>query len=167
VSGAIEADRRWLTEAIELSRRAPPTPTNFAVGAIVVDRRGSVLATGHTGEFDLRIHAEEAALAKLAGRELGGSTVYSSLEPCTTRRSRPDTCTDLILAARIKRVVIALREPLLFADCHGVELLRDAGVEVVELGDLGHLVQEINAHVLGSTAESGQGVGQERGHRLG
>ncbi|MGX6601704.1 deaminase [Micromonosporaceae bacterium Da 78-11] len=145
------ADRRWLTAAIELSRLSPPTPTNYAVGAIVVDHRGATLATGYTGEIGPRDHAEEAALAKLADRpglDLSQATIYSSLEPCTTRQSRPGTCTDLILAAGIKRVVIALREPLIFADCHGVESLREAGVDVVEIDELADLVREINAHVL-------------------
>ena len=141
-------DRHWLAVALDLSRLAPPTPTNYAVGAVVVDRDGVLLATGHTGEAELRTHAEEAALSKLTGRDLTRSTVYSTLEPCTTRVSRPATCTDLILTAGIRRVVIALREPTLFADCHGVETLRAAGVEVVEIGEMGPVVQEINAHVL-------------------
>ena len=53
------------------------------------------------------------------------------------RRSRRQTCTELILAAGIARVVFALREPPLFADCDGAELLARAGVEVVELPDAG------------------------------
>jgi diaminohydroxyphosphoribosylaminopyrimidine deaminase/5-amino-6-(5-phosphoribosylamino)uracil reductase len=144
-------DRAWLTAAIELSRLSPPTPTNFAVGAVVVDATGCELATGWTGEIDDRCHAEEAALAKLTGRprlDLAAATIYSSLEPCTARKSRPGTCTDLILASGIRRVVVALREPLVFVDCHGVETLRGRGVEVVEISDLGGLVREINAHVL-------------------
>jgi diaminohydroxyphosphoribosylaminopyrimidine deaminase/5-amino-6-(5-phosphoribosylamino)uracil reductase len=151
---ATEPDRRWLTSAIELSRLSPPSPTRYAVGAVVVDQTGGVLATGYTGETDPRHHAEEAALAKLAGRrglDLSQATVYSSLEPCTTRRSRPHPCTGLILAAGIRRVVFALREPLLFADCHGVETLRHAGVDVVEISNLGHLVRGINAHLLERT----------------
>ncbi|GAB1643969.1 deaminase [Krasilnikovia sp. MM14-A1259] len=144
-------DRQWLTAAVELSRLAPPTRTNYAVGAIVVDRGGLVLATGHTGEIDPRDHAEEGALAKLRGaaaRDLSQATIYSTLEPCTARRSRPGTCTSLILAAGIRRVVIALREPVLFADCDGVEVLRGHGVEVVEIHDLGRQVREINSHVM-------------------
>lgn len=144
-----DRDRRWLSAAIELSRRSPRTPTNYAVGAVVVGPAGDVLATGYTGESGPRDHAEEAALAKVAGVDLTGATIYSSLEPCTTRSSRAGTCTDLILAAGLRRVVIALREPLLFADCRGVETLRDAGVEVIEIGDLGRLVREVNADVLG------------------
>ena len=148
MTGATEVDRRLLAAAVELSRRSPPKQTSYAVGAIVVDHDNTELATGFTGEADPNDHAEEAALAKLAGADLSRATIYSSLEPCTTRRSRPGTCTALILAAGIPRVVLALREPLLFADCHGVEDLRAAGVEVIEIAELGPVVREINAHVL-------------------
>jgi diaminohydroxyphosphoribosylaminopyrimidine deaminase/5-amino-6-(5-phosphoribosylamino)uracil reductase len=151
MSAVTEDDRRWLQAAVELSRLSPPTSTNYAVGAVIVDHSGVVLATGYTGEVAPRDHAEEAALAKLAGRtglDLARATLYSTLEPCTARRSRPGTCTDRILAAGIKRVVIGFREPLLFADCRGVETLRDGGVEVVEITDMGHLIHEINSHVL-------------------
>jgi len=151
MTGGDEQDRWWLASAIEVSRLSSPTPTNYAVGAIVVDHDGASLATGYTGEIEPRCHAEEAALAKLSGRrapDLSGATLYSTLEPCTVRKSRPGTCTDLILATGIRRVVIALREPLIFADCQGVETLRDNGVEVIEIVDLGYLVREVNSHVI-------------------
>ncbi|GAA4690633.1 dCMP deaminase [Phytohabitans rumicis] len=152
-----EPDRRWLSAAIELSRLSPPSHTRYAVGAIVVDHHGVVLATGYTGETDPHEHAEEAALAKLAGRDLARATIFSSLEPCTARKSRPASCTDLILAAGIRRVAFALREPPIFADCHGAETLRQGGVDVAEIGELGHLVAKINAHVLRlATAASGR-----------
>lgn len=152
LSSAADRDRRWLSAAIELSRQSPRTPTNYAVGAVVVGPGERVLATGYTGEIGPRDHAEESALVKAAGLDLSRATIYSSLEPCTARSSRPGTCTDLILAAGLRRVVIALREPLLFADCRGVETLREAGVEVIEIGDLGRLVREINADVLDADA---------------
>ena len=59
-----------------------------------------------------------------------GSTIYSSLEPCSARASRPRTCTDLILAAHIGRVVFAWREPSIFVEGRGAELLRNFLVEV-------------------------------------
>ena len=152
MSSFTDDDRRWLMSAIVLSRLSPPSPAHYAVGAVIVDQSGTMLATGYTGEVDPHHHAEEAALAKLAGphhADLADATIYSSLEPCTTRRSRPHSCTSLILAAGITRVVIALREPLLFADCHGVRTLRAAGVDVVEISDLGDMVRDINAHLLG------------------
>jgi diaminohydroxyphosphoribosylaminopyrimidine deaminase/5-amino-6-(5-phosphoribosylamino)uracil reductase len=149
------ADRHWLTIAIELSRLSPVSPTHYAVGAVIVaptrSGGGFVHATGYTGETDPAYHAEEAALAKLAGRpglEMAAATLYTSLEPCTFRRSRPTPCTQEILAAGIGRVVLALREPALFADCDGVAALRRAGVEVVELADLGAAVRDVNAHLL-------------------
>ncbi|HEX9999971.1 MAG TPA: deaminase [Actinoplanes sp.] len=140
-------DRLWLTAAIDVSRQSPPSLTHYAVGAIIVDESGAVLATGYTGETDPHYHAEEAALAKLPGADLSRVTLYTSLEPCTVRRSRPRPCTGLALTAGLRRVVLALREPLLFADCDGVEVLRRAGVEVLEIADLGPLVRDVNAHV--------------------
>ena len=149
MTGATEADRRLLAAAVEVSRQSPPRQTRYAVGAIVADHDGTELATGFTGEADPHDHAEEAALAKLAGADLSRATIYSTLEPCTMRRSRPGTCTGLILAAGLRRVVLAWREPLLFADCHGVEDLRAAGVEVIEIPELAQAVRDVNAHVLG------------------
>jgi diaminohydroxyphosphoribosylaminopyrimidine deaminase/5-amino-6-(5-phosphoribosylamino)uracil reductase len=147
-----DVDQHWLSAAIDLSRLSPPSRTHYAVGAVIVDGSGSLLATGYTGETDPAHHAEEAALAKLAGRP--GATIYTSMEPCTVRRSRPVPCARLIVAAGIHRVVLALREPALFADCDGVATLRRAGVgEHTALGDR---VREINAHLL--TRSAGEGI---------
>jgi diaminohydroxyphosphoribosylaminopyrimidine deaminase/5-amino-6-(5-phosphoribosylamino)uracil reductase len=89
-------------------------------------------------------------LAKLAGirTDLSGATIYTSLEPCSTRRSGPRTCTDLIIAAGLVRVVLALREPPVFVRCVGVEALRSAGVEVVTVPEFGAEVAAVNAAVL-------------------
>jgi diaminohydroxyphosphoribosylaminopyrimidine deaminase/5-amino-6-(5-phosphoribosylamino)uracil reductase len=141
--------RDRLLAAIEVSRSAPLVPSRYAVGALIVDGDGTVLASGYTGETDPAHHAEEVALAKLpAGTDLSRATLYTSLEPCTTRRSRPASCTNLVLAAGIGRVVLALREPLVFADCDGVETLRQHGVQIIEIPDLAQHVRDINAHVL-------------------
>jgi len=141
-------DRHWLQAAIELSRRCPPSATAYSVGAIIVGADGEVLARGHSRESDPTIHAEEAALARLASGAAGGATLYSSLEPCSRRRSRPLSCARLIRDAGIGRVVFALREPALFVDCRGAEELAEAGVAVVELPDLGEQVREVNGHLL-------------------
>jgi diaminohydroxyphosphoribosylaminopyrimidine deaminase/5-amino-6-(5-phosphoribosylamino)uracil reductase len=148
----ITTDRHWLAAAIESSRLSPPAPDHYAVGAVIVDGDGRVLATGYTGEIDPHHHAEEAALVKLAGADLTGATVYSSLEPCTTRKSRPQSCAGLIVAAGLRRVVFALREPLIFADGRGMETLAAAGLDVLELAEFGPLVVQVNEHILGRTA---------------
>lgn len=144
-------DHHWLQQAIELSRSCPPSSTAFSVGAIIVSADGEVLATGYSRETDPHDHAEEIALTKLRADDprLRHATIYTTLEPCSKRASRPRTCTDLILTAGIPRVVLAWREPTLFVDCEGVELLKAAEVEVRELPDLAKDVKGINAHLLG------------------
>ncbi len=153
------ADARWLREAIEVSRRCPPSLRAYSVGAVIVDRGGEVLATGCSRELDSADHAEEVALRKASAapagpRRLAGATLYSSLEPCSTRASRPVTCTGLILAAGIGRVVFAWREPALFADCHGAEIISAAGVAVAEVPELADQVRAVNAHLFGPAAPS-------------
>jgi pyrimidine deaminase RibD-like protein len=144
-------DRYWLQQAIDLSRSCPPSSTAFCVGAIIVTPDGEVLATGYSRETDPHDHAEEVALTKVAANDprLREATIYTSLEPCSKRASRPQTCTELILTAGIPRVVLAWREPSIFVDCEGVELLTAAKVEVLELPDLADEVKGINANLLG------------------
>ncbi|GAA3015417.1 dCMP deaminase [Streptosporangium longisporum] len=143
-------DRDWLGLACDLARLCPPSGTAFSVGAVVVSARGEELARGYSRETDPHVHAEEAALAKLDPDDprLVGATVYSSLEPCSARRSRPKTCTRLILESGAGRVVMAWREPLLFVDCHGVEELAAAGVTVLEIPELAERAREPNAHLV-------------------
>jgi 5-amino-6-(5-phosphoribosylamino)uracil reductase len=148
---ATKADRGWLGEAIELSRRCPPSATAFAVGALVVAGDGTVLATGYSRESAPHDHAEETALAKLdpADARLAGATLYSSLEPCRFRASRPRPCAELIIEAGLRRVVIAWREPPVFAPGGGAALLAEAGITVVEIVDLAAQARAVNAGVLG------------------
>jgi diaminohydroxyphosphoribosylaminopyrimidine deaminase/5-amino-6-(5-phosphoribosylamino)uracil reductase len=142
-------DRYWLEKAIDLSRSCPPSST-FLVGAVIVDEAGQLISTGYSRETDPHDHAEEVAISKLrpADPRLAAATIYSSLEPCSKRASRPRTCTELIFAAGIGRVVLAWREPSIFVDCEGVELLQAAGLEVVEYPDLADEVKQVNAHLL-------------------
>jgi diaminohydroxyphosphoribosylaminopyrimidine deaminase / 5-amino-6-(5-phosphoribosylamino)uracil reductase len=147
-------DRRWLTLAVALSRRCPASSTAFSVGAVVVGADGREISRGYSRETDPRAHAEEVALARvpLDGRPLDGATLYSSLEPCSRRKSRTRACTDLVLAAGISRVVIAWREPPIFVPrCDGVERLRAAGIAVVEAPELAAEAAAVNVHLVGST----------------
>ncbi|HEY6740427.1 MAG TPA: dCMP deaminase [Actinopolymorphaceae bacterium] len=143
-------DRTWLERAIDLSGRCPPVDHAYSVGALVVDASGGIVCTGYSRETDDAVHAEEAALDKVERWDprLRSATLYTSLEPCSSRRSRPRTCTELVLAAGIPRVVMAWREPDLFvADCQGFELLTAGGVEVVELSELAPAARAVNSHL--------------------
>ena len=139
--------------AIFQAWQCPPSDTAFSVGAVIVDAAGEELSRGHSREDgDPLVHAEEAALGKLAPGEprLAGAVVYSTLEPCSQRKSRPRTCTELIIAAGLRRVVIAWREPALFvADGQGCALLPRAGVEVTELPELAAAATAPNQHLIG------------------
>ena len=146
------ADRDWLSLAIDLSKQCPPSETAFSVGAIIVDTHGTEISRGFSRERP-HAHAEEAALEKLPADDerLHAATMYSSLEPCTRRRSSHRTCCDLIIAAGIKRVVIAWREPPTFVhDAHGVEALKAAGIEITEYPELAEAAAKVNAALLTS-----------------
>ncbi|MEU6281990.1 dihydrofolate reductase family protein [Streptomyces sp. NPDC047028] len=150
---ASPADRHWLRTACELAALCPPSETAFSVGAVVVAADGTELARGHSREGgDPVVHAEEAALAKLgpADPRLPGATVYSSLEPCARRSSRPAPCAELILGAGVRRVVTAWREPDTFvAGADGTGVLTGGGADVVVLPQYEAAAKAPNAHLLG------------------
>src|SRR5580692_8722510 len=129
-SGDITPDDRHLNHlrhALSLARLAPALPTNFRVGAVLVDPASDrILATGHTMELPGNTHAEQNCLRKLRGdrnedeegdAELpAGAVLYSTVEPCAKRLSGNAPCVARILATRaggggIATVVYGLREP--------------------------------------------------------
>lgn len=146
------ADHRWLSLACELAEQCPPSDTAFSVGAVVVAADGTELARGHSREAGDPVgHAEEAALARIdpADPRLPGATVYSSLEPCARRASRPVPCARLILDAGVRRVVTAWREPDTFvAGADGSGVLAAAGAQVVVLPEHAERAQAPNRHLL-------------------
>ena len=143
-------DLRWMRLAVDLAWRCPPSGTAYSVGAVIVAADGSKLSSGFSREGDPVAHAEESALGKLfpGDPRLAGATIYSTLEPCSQRKSRPRSCTRLIIAAGLRRVVIAWREPALFvADCRGWELLAQAGLAVTELPGFAARAAAPNRHL--------------------
>ncbi len=149
-----DADLHWLRAAIELSRRCTPSMTAFSVGAVLVGADGTVLTEGYSRELDPGDHAEEVALAKIglpgsaAVTGLADATLYSSLEPCAARASRPVPCADAIIASGIGRVVIAWQEPPIFVPGGGALRLRAAGVAVTTVPELAAAAMAVNSHLL-------------------
>jgi diaminohydroxyphosphoribosylaminopyrimidine deaminase/5-amino-6-(5-phosphoribosylamino)uracil reductase len=139
-------DRAWLGLACDLAALCPPSETAFSVGAVIVGPDGREIARGFSREQDPHDHAEEAALGKTAA-DLRGATIYTSLEPCGHRASRPRPCAELIIAAGLRRVVFAWREPVLFAAGTGAEVLTAAGVELLDVPDLASRARIPNAHL--------------------
>ncbi len=127
-----ESDILFLKAAVELAEQGLFSCTpNPRVGCLVV-RDGVVLGRGahhKAGEA----HAEVNALAD-AGGEASGATVYVSLEPCAfTGRTPP--CTEALIAANVRRVVAAMRDPHPRVSGAGFRQLEAAGIrtELVEL----------------------------------
>jgi diaminohydroxyphosphoribosylaminopyrimidine deaminase/5-amino-6-(5-phosphoribosylamino)uracil reductase len=103
--------------------RAHPNPV---VGAVVV-KNDRVIGEGFH-DYHKRDHAEVVALKK-AGKAARGATLYVTLEPCcTTGRTGP--CTKAIVAAGVKRVVAAMRDPNPRVSGRGFAQLRRAGIRV-------------------------------------
>jgi diaminohydroxyphosphoribosylaminopyrimidine deaminase/5-amino-6-(5-phosphoribosylamino)uracil reductase len=119
--------RAALREAVKGCGATSPNP---AVGAVLV-RNGRVLARGWHRGAGLP-HAEVEALKALPDPALAkGATLYVTLEPCcTTGRTPP--CTEAILRAGIRRVVVGATDPHPAHAGRGLELLRQHGVEVLD-----------------------------------
>jgi diaminohydroxyphosphoribosylaminopyrimidine deaminase/5-amino-6-(5-phosphoribosylamino)uracil reductase len=125
-----------LARSVDLTRDSNPR-----VGAVVLSPTGRVIAeAAHRGAGT--VHAESAALRD-AGTAARGSTVVLTLEPCD-HVGRTAACTDAIVAAGVRRVVFAQRDPNPEA-AGGLESLRAAGVEV-EAGVLESEARTLNRH---------------------
>lgn len=142
-------DRAMMGKVVEVSRLSPPRNSCYRVGALIKTLSGATYE-GYTLETSPTHHAEQAAIhkAKADGAELAGATIYSSIEPCSTRSSEPKSCSELILEYKFSRVIFALYEPSHFVICRGAENLRRQGVEVIYMDEFETEVREINAHVL-------------------
>jgi diaminohydroxyphosphoribosylaminopyrimidine deaminase/5-amino-6-(5-phosphoribosylamino)uracil reductase len=122
-------DERWMREAVRLARLgAGLTRPNPPVGAVVV-RGGRVVGRGYHRKAG-GAHAEVYALRQAGGRAKG-ATLYVTLEPCSTWGRTPP-CTDAVVAAGIRRVVVGARDPNPRHAGRGLRLLKRAGIQVDE-----------------------------------
>jgi pyrimidine deaminase RibD-like protein len=156
-----------MRQALSLARKSPPKPTNYRVGALLVDaKNGSILATGYTLECEGNTHAEQSCFIKLAKEhniseaELGKvlpeeTALYTTVEPCFKRLSGNLPCVQRILrlGKAIKTVYVGVKEPEKFVgENTGRKQLEDAGIKVVliegmeeeilEVATAGHIPEE-------------------------
>ena len=101
---------------------------NPNVGCVILSSAGKLVGKGATAEGG-RPHAEAIALGQ-AGKRAKGATVYVTLEPCAHASERGPACTDLLLAEKPARVVIALKDPDPRTAGKGIRRLRAAGIHV-------------------------------------
>jgi diaminohydroxyphosphoribosylaminopyrimidine deaminase/5-amino-6-(5-phosphoribosylamino)uracil reductase len=137
------SDDHWMRVALSLARRGlGRTSPNPAVGAVLV-RRNRELGHGWHHAAGLP-HAEIEALshARRQHHRTQGSTLYVTLEPCSTQGRTPP-CTEAILQAGIHRVVVGAVDPNPAHQGRALRMLRRAGIEV-DCGVLAQACTQLN-----------------------
>ena len=163
----------YMRYALSLAKKAPQKPTNFCVGAVLVDEcSNAILSTGYTMELPGNTHAEQCCLAKMEksktersekgtseAEESGlletGATVqrlvlYTTMEPCNNRASGNIPCIETILKSKmndiggIKVVYVGVTEPEKFVGENvGRVRLEKAGIEYVQVPGLEDEILEV------------------------
>lgn len=123
-----DIDQRFMSAALAEARRGLGlTSPNPAVGAVLVSRRRIVARGYHRRAGEP--HAEVECLQTLRSRPPANATLYVTLEPCSTI-GRTGACTDAIIGAGIRNVVIGALDPNLQHCGSGIDILRAAGIAV-------------------------------------
>lgn len=143
--------RAYMEYALSLARKSPPKPTNYCVGAVIVDQsNNTILADGYTLEMDGNTHAEQCCLIKLSEKYQvpeeklrdvlpRNLALYTTVEPCSKRLSgnKPCAVRILSLAGVIDVVYVGVMEPKKFVeDNTGRDALEKAGVRFEHVGGL-------------------------------
>ena len=129
----------FMREALKLARRGyGKTSPNPMVGAVLV-RNGKIAGRG----WHRRAGLPHAEIEAMHGAHTRGATLYVTLEPCCTHGRTPP-CTDAIIIAGIKKVVIAATDPNPAHSGKGLRILERAGIQV-ESGILADEATELNA----------------------
>ena len=122
-------DAKFMARCFELAKKGEgKTLPNPMVGAVIV-KNGRILSEGYHHRVG-NPHAEIEALKKIKFKA-AGATLYCNLEPCF-HHGRTPPCVHPILKSRIKRVVIAHRDPNPYVSGKSVRLLKKAGIQVTE-----------------------------------
>ncbi len=130
--GVYMSDKLYMKRALEIAKHgAGHTAPNPMVGCVIV-RNNKILSEGWHAKYGDR-HAEQMALQIAAHNDVdvSGATAYVTLEPCNHYGKTPP-CSEALIAADIKRVVIATKDPNAVAT-GGIERLRSAGI-LVDIG---------------------------------
>lgn len=133
-------DEKYMKRALELAAQATGrTSPNPLVGAVVV-KDEVVVGEGYHHKAGMP-HAEVHALTQ-AGESAQGATLYVTLEPCDHQGLTPP-CTRAVIAAGIKRCVVAMEDPNPLVNGRGLTTLAEAGIEI-ETGLLQHEAEKQN-----------------------
>ncbi|ADQ14582.1 bifunctional diaminohydroxyphosphoribosylaminopyrimidine deaminase/5-amino-6-(5-phosphoribosylamino)uracil reductase RibD [Halanaerobium hydrogeniformans] len=133
-------DIRYMARALEIAKKGEGSASpNPMVGAVLV-KNGEIIGEGYH-KFYGGPHAEVYAL-KEAGQNANNADIYLTLEPCSHYGKTPP-CADKLIKSGIKRAVIAMVDPNPEVSGRGIELLKEAGIEV-ELGLMAEKAKDLN-----------------------
>ena len=129
----ISKSRKYMEMAMELATKCVSESTVGSpkpkVGAVIV-RDDKVLGTAYRGELVPGDHAEYTLLErKLANEDLTGTTLFTTLEPCTQRNEPKIPCSTRVIQRKIKKVYIGILDPNILIRGEGQIRLQEAGIE--------------------------------------
>lgn len=128
IGGIKLIDEKYMLLAIELAKQGQGhTAPNPLVGAII-EKNGKIIGAGYHEKYG-EPHAERNALANCI-EDPKGATIYVTLEPCCHHGKQPP-CTEAIVEAGIKRVVVGSRDPNPMVSGKGNAYLEEHGIEVI------------------------------------
>ncbi len=136
-------DERFMSIAINLAKKGLfSVEPNPAVGAVLV-KDNKIIGKGYHKQYATN-HAEINAIndAIKKGYRPVNATLYVTLEPCCHYGKTPP-CTDAIISAKIKSVVIASIDPSEKVKGAGIKILKNAGIKV-KTGILEEQAEQIN-----------------------
>ena len=103
------------------------TSPNPRVGAVIIDKNGTLIAEGFHYKAGMP-HAEAMAFNNLKKDPKGGS-IYVNLEPCC-HQGRTPPCVDKVISSGIKKAYISIEDPDARVAGKGIKLLEEAGIQV-------------------------------------
>ena len=141
----------YIAHCIEIARRGEYfVAPNPMVGAVLVDENGTILAEGWHEKYG-EGHAEvncfrHLETSKYRDLEMSKCTLFVSLEPCSHYGKTPP-CAKLIIEKGVGRVVVGMLDPNPLVAGKGVQMLREAGIEVI-VGVMEKECRELNKRFL-------------------
>ncbi|HCA5309039.1 bifunctional diaminohydroxyphosphoribosylaminopyrimidine deaminase/5-amino-6-(5-phosphoribosylamino)uracil reductase RibD [Acinetobacter baumannii] len=136
----LKQDQYWMQQAIELAKRGLySTKPNPNVGCVIV-KDDQLIGEGFHPKAG-QPHAEVFALRQ-AGEQAQGATAYVTLEPCA-HYGRTPPCAEALVKAQVKKVVVACPDPNPLVAGKGVQILKNASIEV-EIGICEDLAAQLN-----------------------
>ena len=140
-----------MEKALELAARCESEggAARPKVGCVVASSEGQMVAEGFRGQHAPGEHAEFTVLNALSERDLSEASLYTTLEPCSSRNPPKIPCCQRIIESGIRRVVIGMVDPNEMIRGNGIWGLKKNGIKVEYFdSDLMDRIEHLNKHFI-------------------